>query len=106
MQHGYNDLVRSRAVVCLLWFAAVTALGRSCLPYDQPVTLTGKLVLRDEAGYRRYHVLRPDRPICTLATPDRPFWPAHSRVTDISTSSTVIALTRWQTDWSGSVGTE
>jgi hypothetical protein len=35
------------------------------LPYDKPVQLQGRLEFRDEGGYRKYSVLKPQNAICT-----------------------------------------
>src|SRR5437870_321008 len=48
--------------------------GQNCIKYGEPTTLTGTLLLRDEAGYNQYIALRLERVICTVADPTDPFY--------------------------------
>jgi hypothetical protein len=54
-----------KGVLCLLLFVA-NGFGQNCAKYGKTTTLTGTLVLRDEAGYRQYNILKLDRPICVV----------------------------------------
>lgn len=54
----------SRFVFFLLLFIARGA-GQDCIKYGAPVTLTGMLSLKDEAGYNEFIALRLASSICT-----------------------------------------
>jgi hypothetical protein len=56
-------------VAVLLVLFVVNAFGQRCLKYGVSTTITGTLVMRDEAGYNQFLTLRPMNPICTEADP-------------------------------------
>jgi hypothetical protein len=49
------------------------ANGQQCVSYGTRVTLEGKLVEVNEAGYNQYLLLKLKHPICTLAKPEDEF---------------------------------
>jgi hypothetical protein len=58
----------SKVVVSLVLFVA-SSFGQNCIKYGAVTTLTGTLLLRDEAGYNQFIVLKPVRAVCTVAAP-------------------------------------
>lgn len=103
-QHGITSTTmasgcdsRYRCVVNLpVLFLLIAGLGFSddCLPYNQPVTIRGKLTLRDESGYRQWIALTPERPICTMEHPN-PFNLARAGVTELQAEAAGNNSKRW-----------
>ena len=60
-------MAKSRAVLFLL---AVNVFGQTCLKYGAPVALSGTLLLKDEAGYNQFTLLKLVRAICTVDDPN------------------------------------
>ncbi len=54
--------------IFLILFLAI-GFGENCIKYGAPTTLTGTLLLRDEAGYNQFIAFKPVAPICTVADP-------------------------------------
>ena len=56
-------------VVAFLILFAANAFGQTCIKYGAPATLTGTLLLKDEAGYNQFISLKPVRAICVEVDP-------------------------------------
>ena len=56
----------SKVVIFLVLFAA-SSFGQNCIKYGAVTTLAGTLLLRDEAGYNQFIVLKPVRAVCAVA---------------------------------------
>jgi hypothetical protein len=57
-----------RLLIPVILLAAST-LGQNCVKYGATTTLSGTLLMRDEAGYNQYTALRLPQPICIAADP-------------------------------------
>jgi Domain of unknown function (DUF4431) len=57
-----------KAVVFLVFFVT-SSFGQNCLKYGAVTDLAGTLLLRDEAGYNQFIVLKPLRAVCMVADP-------------------------------------
>jgi hypothetical protein len=54
------------SLLAVLLIFALAGFADPCLPYGQQVTIRGKLILRDENGYRQWITLNPERAICVV----------------------------------------
>jgi hypothetical protein len=53
----------------LILLLATNVFSQNCLKYGAPISISGKLVEKDRAGYYQFIALRPATPICTMINP-------------------------------------
>ena len=78
-----SAIVRLMSRIAAFVLFAITSFGQSCLEYDAPTSIKGRLSLRDEAGYNQFIVLTPNRPVCTIADPKDADHPGQKKVREI-----------------------